>query len=514
MSDNVADRLAAALAKLGELRAENARLRGLLGLDGRPAPVAVQALEPTLFVEEPAPPPTAVNADSSRQAKLALFRALFAGRDDVYAVRWESTRTGKAGWSPAVRGGWSGADKRSRRYLPLTDEVLARHLAGHETVGLYPLLRDDTCRLLACDFDGASWAPDALAYADACSAAGVPAALERSRSGDGAHVWILFSGAVAASAARALGASLLRAAMAARMELDLASYDRFFPAQDFLPKGSFGNLIALPLQGRCRQRGTTVFLDPATLQPEPDQWAFLSGLRLLPPQDVEAMVTALRPLQAGPTATSLWPRDGPAAPPRIRAELGAMLALERFGLPPALVSALKHLASLHNPKFHEKQALRLSTWGTPRLLRSYVETLDRLMLPRGLLGAVERLVAQAGGSLVITDQRPAPSPIRLRFAETLTLEQQVAVDDLAVHDHGVLVAPPGMGKTVMACALIARHARPTLVIVDRKPLLDQWRARLRDHLGLTVEEIGQIGGGAAAPVRRCRCGDGPEPGPP
>ena len=165
----------------------------------------------------------------------------------------------------------------------MTDDVFEAHLAGRETVGIYPLLRGDQCALLVCDFDRGTWALDALAYLDACHANGVPAALERSRSGNGAHVWVFFDGLVAATDARAMGAALLRLAMTARAELDLSSYDRFFPSQDFLPKAGFGNLIALPLHGECVERGTTVFLNPATMEPWPDQWALLSSVARMAP---------------------------------------------------------------------------------------------------------------------------------------------------------------------------------------------------------------------------------------
>lgn len=520
-SEELAARLRSAEAELAEARAENeritgenARLRGLLGLDTRPPvqAVAVVGSVPRLFGDELLA--ERVDAGSPPEAKLALYQSLFAGRSDVYATRWENPRSGGSGWSPAVHGGWAQASRssRPREYLPLTDEVIAQHLAGGQTIGLYPLLPGDACQLLACDFDGGGWALDALAYLDACTGNGVPAALERSRSGDGAHVWVFFTAPVPAAAARALGASLLREAMAVRAELDLASYDRFFPAQDFLPKGkgSFGNLIALPLHGGCARRGMTVFLDPTTMAPWEDQWAFLCSLPRLSPGAVEKLVANLKPIEAGPGAVTLRLQagadldTGPRAPEMVRGELGAMLALERFGLPPALVAGLKHLASLHNPIFYEKERLRLSTWNTPRFIRCYQETLDRLVLPRGLLGDVEQLLGSLGSRLAVSDQRPSPPPQSFRLQGSLSPQQHAAVADLADHDHGVLVAPPGSGKTVMACALLARHAQPTLVLVDRKPLLDQWRQRLQAHLGLPAAQIGQLGGNGPGPDGRDR----------
>ena len=176
-----------------------------------------------------------LDASCPTEAKLALLWSLFGARSDVFAVRWENQSTGKSGWSPAVAGGWS-KRRTNRDYLPLTDDVLARHLRGEATIGICPLLPGNLCTLLVCDFDAGSWALDALAYLDACRTHGVPAALERSRSGNGAHVWIFLDGALPAATARSLGTSLLREAMTTRAELDLASYDRFFPSQDFMPR--------------------------------------------------------------------------------------------------------------------------------------------------------------------------------------------------------------------------------------------------------------------------------------
>jgi superfamily II DNA or RNA helicase len=485
-------------SELEELRAENERLRRLLGLDDRNGDGHRTAWAPTLF-SQPASGSRVVDG-SPIEEKVALVRSLFGARSDVFATRWENQSTGKSGWSPAVRGGWS--KKRARKdYLPLSDEVIARHLRGEATIGIYPLLRDDTCTLLACDFDGGSWVLDALAFLDACHAVEIPAVLERSRSGEGAHVWVFFSAPVAAATARSLGTSLLRQAMAARAELDLSSYDRFFPSQDFMPKGSFGNLIALPMQGERLEVGCTAFLDPTSLEPWADQWELLSSVARLAPDAVTALAESLRPVEAGPTLSpaDLLKEGGPPAPEVVVAQLGARLSIRRSGLPPALVAALKHLASIQNPEFFEKQRMRFSTWDTPRFIRCYEEDLEWLHLPRGLTERVADLLDEISTRLDLTDARPDPEPIEVTFQSTLRPQQRQAIDAVENHDRGVIVAPPGVGKTVMACAVIAHHQTPTLVLVDRRPLVDQWRERLAEHLGLEDANVGTIGGGQNKP---------------
>ncbi|WP_433197354.1 TOTE conflict system archaeo-eukaryotic primase domain-containing protein [Nocardia sp. CA-107356] len=368
--------------ELEALRADNARLRRLLDLTENQA----RAADPDqTAVSNP------IDMRSAPEAKVRFYLDLFRCRPDIYAIRWENPRDGRSGWMPAIRGRWrTGMSRSEASYLPLTDEVVAAHLRGAHHIGLYPLGDDDTCWWVAADFDKDTAMLDALAYLKAARTKDIPAALEVSQSGRGAHVWIFFAQATAAALARRIATGLLAEAIQLRGSMNLSSYDRLFPSQDTHTGRGMGNLIAAPLNGTRRQHGTTLFLDPATLEPFEDQWAYLSSIPRLSPKQVAALTDTLPEPKVGhnvrrlqlPTSSRIMPR--PAAV--VRATFAARLQLTAADLGPAMISAVKHAASIPNPEFYTRQRARRSTWDTPRFLRSYDETLDGdLVLPRGLL---------------------------------------------------------------------------------------------------------------------------------
>lgn len=479
--------------ELGALRREVDRLRKLLRLtDVEAAPA--RGTQTAWFDKAPG----SVGARSSSQAKIGFYAELFGSRRDIYAIRWDNARTGKSGWVPAVEGGWrKGRPASGVRYLPLTPDVLAAHLTGDIHIGLYPMLPGAQTCWLAADFDGPAAMLDALAYLKAARASGAAAALEVSRSGIGAHVWIFFTDPVPAATARQLGTAFVREAIAIRGRMGLDCYDRLFPSQDVLPGQGPGNLIAAPLHGKSRKLGTTVFLDLATLEPFEDQWEYLSTLDRLNPKQVTKLASALREPTLGARVDRAQParstKTQPNPAPIVHLRLDGTVSIPGSELSPALYATLKHAASTYNPDFYARQRRRQSTWNIPRIITSYDETLDdHLVLPRGLHDTATRLIQEAGSKIQVDDQRVTGDPLDLSPTFELMPQQRAAVKSAIPHDLGLLVAPPGSGKTVMACAVIAERPVPTLVLVDRKTLADQWRKQIRDLLGTTP---GQLGGG-------------------
>ena len=487
-------RLADMERRLAQLRVENQRLRNLLKVtDGVEPPPEQPTLVPT--------DPGLVTNASSQDAKLALYARLFAARQDVYAQYWENQRKGTKGWSPVVRDSWRKGPIWDRRPLPLTKQVIEAHLRATDDLflGLYPLLPDATSWWLSADFDGSQAMLDAHAYVKAAASLGAPCGLEISQSGRGAHVWTFFTAPVPAADARAMGTACIHRAMALRGSMPLASYDRLFPSQDTVPvtSGQLGNLIAAPLNGqRKKQRGTTLFVDMITWEPYQDQWEYLSRLDRMTPRQVAAVARKDK-IVVGPEATRFEQSPATAVHPQpakqVRAVLGARLTIRDEDLTPELSAVLRHAATIHNPLFYEAQRARRSTWKIPRFIQGFdVAVNGDLILPRGLRDQASDLIAQAGSKLVCEDERSAGSELEVSFLGELDERQSVAVDAMLAQEDGILHAPTGSGKTVMACAIIAERAVSTLVLINKTALASQWRDQIRTLLGI---KAGQLGGG-------------------
>ena len=484
-----------------------------------------------------------VTMASAPDEKIRLFRAMFRGREDVYARRYVSTKSGKSGYSPACAVEWARGicDKKrvacavcpNRKLLPLDDDTVRMHLSGADskghdfTIGCYPLLADDTVRFAAIDLDRASWRSDSSSICDVLRELGLPVARERSRSGNGAHLWFFFDEPQPARFVREVLTYVLTLTMERNPEVGLGSYDRIFPNQDRLPKGGFGNLIALPLQGASRRAGNTCFVDDR-LVPFPDQWKFLCDLplitgsqlseiraraaserrSLMPQTEEEALKNEpwtlfnpdLREERAktnGSPSAKGYKLPEEHVSDRIQITLGNAVYIRQHELTPSLRGRLIRLAAFVNPVYAQMQRLRLNVYNTPRVIDRSVNGDDYLILPRGCLDGALKTIRDEGAEWNIVDKRVVGNQIEgLHFIGELRDEQRLAAQELAKHDTGVLAAGTAFGKTVLAAWMIAERKVPTLVLVGRKQLQSQWIERLSQFLEMPKAEIGRIGGGA------------------
>lgn len=465
--------------------------------------------------------PTLLKAPETNEEKADLFLSLFRGRENIYPKRWENNKTGKQGYSPVCENEWAKPTCQKpkikcalcdhQRFTPLNVSVVSAHLRGAATVGTYAIREDDTCTFLACDFDESSWLADLLAFNETAKSLGIEVAMERSRSGKGGHAWIFFAEPIPARLARSLGTLIIAKCSERNIRLSLESYDRFFPTQDFLPKGGFGNLIALPLQKIPRDSGNSCFIDEsfAVIQ---DQWVYLSSVRRLLKYEVDLLLKEFLPKSnfkrpdafedvAWITDNEILEKtsvaqehDAGLEDKDIEITFGPMLSIPVDGLPTKIIARLKKTSSFANPEFYKLQRMRMQTYPHPRFIFAGEMRPDHLLLPRGVLDKVTKILQEAGASVVIRDERIGKKRLKVDFEGTLTPIQEKAVGKIKENDIGILMAPPGAGKTVMACKLIAERKVSTLILVHRQPLLEQWKERISCFLKIPIKEIGTLSG--------------------
>ncbi len=508
------------IAERDQLRAENAELQALLQKDN-----LLQTESPKIIPATELISPTP-KFKLSVDEKITLFRSLFRGRDDIYAQRWEG-KNGKVGYSPACINHWIKCRCTTpkiqcricnkRELLPLTNQVIYDHLVGKIMAGVYPLLTDESCKFLAVDFDKASWHEDTSAFLKVCAGMNIPAALERSQSGNGAHIWIFFETSIPASLARKLGCGLLTLTMQQRHQLSLESYDRLFPNQDTMPKGGFGNLIAFPLQGKRREQKNSVFIDEH-LNPHPDQWEFLSCLRKMTYQDVDVLVAQLTKNNQiidihadndNENNTAPWEKRSSDAsekliireplPATIQITMANLIYIPKAELPSIMLNRLKKLAAFQNPEFYRTQALRLSTYNKPRVIGCGEDFPDHIGLPRGCMPDAIECLNEYQIQAEVINKTFAGNPISVTFTGELRKDQLLATKKLTQHNIGVLAATTAFGKTVVGTWMIAKRKVNTLILVHRQELLKQWQEKISLFLDIPINEIGTIGSGKRNP---------------
>ena len=506
--DDLLTRYNKLLSQYELLHKENEVLRSLLKIHGVEYETRMKEDMNTSIYSLVSVPTITLSIDE----RLRLFQSLFKGREDVFARRWFSKTTGKSGYQPVCINEWKQGicDKKkyrcaicpNRNFAPLTTQDMYRHLEGKDeyccdVVGLYAIMQDNNCAFLCADFDDKNckygYKEDVLAYVGVCREWLIPYAIERSRSGNGAHVWIFFEAPLPASKARRLGNAILTEAMTRNGQMSFNSYDRFFPNQDYLPEGGFGNLVALPLQGQARRRENSVFVDNDFLVYK-DQWAFLYNLKKIQESTIDQLLRLHYQEELGKLSMSSESKPWVTPLPQnitqedFHAKVEIIKANKLY-IPLKAVSAkvlnhLKRIAAFKNPEFYSKQALRLSTYAIPRIISCFDITNEYLAMPRGCEDATRSFLNDNAVTYTITDKTNHGNKISVSFQGEEREEQLEAINALLPYTNGILHATTAFGKTVTAAAIIARKKVNTLILVHSKALLKQWYDRLTEFLNI------------------------------
>lgn len=424
------------------------------------------------------------------------FRSLFKGREDVFAVRWE--KSGKSGYMPAYQydpyhyrvhkmNGGTFTNYPHKTYLPLTENEIQKHLNGVQQIGAYPLLQDNTSWFLVADFDKQNWKEEAVYFLNACREKHIPAYLERSRSGNGGHVWIFFEKPYPAIRSRKIFISILEQSGVFSMFDKSSSFDRLFPNQDFLSGKGLGNLIALPFFKPAMDNGNSCFINPETFEPYPDQWQFLNEIERVSIEMLDKLFEEISTIQNLPIAKN---HNG-----KLSITLQQNILIQRDGLTTPLINFLKEELNFANSEFFIKKKSGKNTFGTERYFKLVEETENEIIIPRGFIGKLLRFCKEQNLEFDFQDNRKLKEEIPYSFNATLRNHQKKVIETISKKDFGVIVAPPGSGKTIMGLKIIADKKQSSLIVVHRKQLLEQWQERVQAFLAIPKHEIGIIGQG-------------------
>ena len=500
------------LLELEQLRMENARLKEILQANG----IAYDVVSTYAYDEKVYSDISFPEVHLGKEERIELFRSLFRGREDVFARRWYSKVTNKSGYQPVCVNEWRRGlcDKKAikcaecpnRNFLSLGYDDVCRHLIGNDengcdVVGIYAIMSDNNCAFLCTDFDDKSckhrYKDDVLAFVGVCRNWNIPYSIERSRSGNGAHVWMFFDDVIPAYKARRLGNAILTEAMSRDGRMAFDSYDRFFPNQDRMPEGGFGNLVALPLQGKARKDLNSVFVDDEFFAYR-DQWAYLAQVQKIEEQKVDVILQQHIHEDLGVLSTSSESKPWVTPVPQninsadftkaITITVADKIYIPLNSISAKVLNHIKRIAAFRNPEFYKKQAMRMSTYGIPRIISCFDITDDYLAMPRGCKEAIMKLLDSNGAKYTIVDETNHGKAVAVTFLGTEREEQLDAIESLLPFDNGVLHATTAFGKTVTAASLIARRKVNKLILVHSKALLTQWHERLNEFLDIDYKE--------------------------
>ena len=432
---------------------------------------------------------------------ISLYKSLFKGRTDIYAVRWQKGE--RSGYMPAYKVDWADYNKhkaqggtfkdyKNKEYIPFDDNAIVLHLTGKETCGIYPLLEDNTSYFIAVDFDKSNWKETILKLHNICKKYNLPTYIERSRSGNGGHLWLFFEDAFPAEQSRKIMFELLRhSGIISQFEKE-PSFDRLFPNQDYHSGKGMGNLIALPLNGKSMEDGNSCFVNIETFEVYKNQLEYLSEIQKTSTKKLKELYQIL--FSESPKTALISNKVGNKSY-ELEIIIKNQIYLKRNQLSKKLISFLREELNFYNSDYLVKKRLNKSTFNTDKFFNLINETDSEVMIPRGFSASLVQFCNKEKIPYKIVDKRTKKDFVEFVSKITLQEHQELALDKIREKDFGVIVSPPSSGKTVIGLEIIAEKRQPALIIVHRKQLFDQWIERIQNFLKIPKKEIGQIGNG-------------------